>query len=155
MNASLSTFSNTIDELIKENKIFRYAAELDSAINDDRKEIIRKILKSYQAKNLEISEKAKEKMLDICNKINESKYKKPWNKILMEHKEELILLYFSELDEKEKEENVNKYVELLKSGKLKNDMVEYDSTTSKIIAIKYTDQKKKKIKKENSKENNE
>ncbi|ATZ80729.1 hypothetical protein BMW23_0683 [Bodo saltans virus] len=154
----VSTFSNIIDEMVKENKIFRYAAELDNINNEERKNALRDILKTYKTKNLEISEKAKEQMIDVCNKINETKYKKSWNKILPEHREELLVSYFTNLieNEKERKENIDKYTELLKNGKIKNDMVEYDSKNAKIIAIKYTEQqKKKKIKKEDSESDKE
>lgn len=138
-----------IDDIVRENKIYRFASELQHTENTERKEILREILKKLHNDTNDKSEKAREEITKICVKINENQMKKKWFRLAQEQKIEQIEKYYADKEDGEKEKKV--VIDLLKKEKLENKHVEYDDKNGKIINIIFEKEKKTKLKKKDKK----
>lgn len=127
------------DELIKVNFIYRLESELKVAFDDERKEILQKILRKVKGdKEPEKikTNKNKENFDAFFEKLSNDVYKKPWHKIPDMNKIEKIKEYVNnlELDKKGKKLMETNLISQLKEGKLGK--VDYDNKDYKIIKIK-------------------
>ena len=139
MDISLS--GTIIDNIVRENKIYRMSCELEHIDNKERKESLREVLSMLRNKDVDKSERARENINNVCNKLTESKFKKGWNRLLTEQKEEQLNRFFKD----EKNDDIKKKVlKLFNDGKLKQKMVEYDKTNGKIISFNLGKQSGKK-----------
>ena len=138
------SFNTTIDDIKREHKINRFAAEYEHTNDMKRKNDLREILKLLQNKNDEISEKARDDINNFCIKIRESQYKKAWHCLLPEQKKEQIERYYKEKieDEDKRNNEITKMMDFLKDGKLKQKMISYDRVGGKILEINYEEEKK-------------
>ena len=68
------SINTTIDQIVIENKIFRFASELQYTDDDGRKYLLREILRRLQNDNSDKSSKAR----DEINKIPLPKTEKEW-----------------------------------------------------------------------------
>lgn len=144
-----SNISTIIDNTVRENKIFRFASELQCTENEERKEMLREILKKLHNDTNDKSEKAREDITKICVKINENQMKKKWFRLSIEQKTEQITKYIDETykndtEVKIKEKELKIILEMLNEDKLENKFVDYDEKNGKIININY--EKKSKLK---------
>jgi len=140
-----STSRITIDTIVKENKIFRFASELECCNCPNRTKMLNSILKKLHSDSSDMSEKSKSQVETLCEKINLEALKKKWFKLTKEQKEEQIKKYYSQ--EENKDEEYQETIKLLNEDKLENKNVEYDEKNGKIINIKKQETKKKILKK--------
>jgi fructosamine-3-kinase len=152
-----SNISTIIDNIVRENKIFRFASELQSTENEERKEMLREILKKLHNDTNDKSEKAREEISKICVKINENQMKKKWFRLSIEQKIEQITKYIDEkyvnnAEIKTKEKELKKILDMLNEDKLENKHVEYDEKNGKIVNIDYEKKLKAKLKKKSNKD---
>jgi len=142
-----------IDELIRENKIHRFAYEFEHTENEERKNDIRKILNLLQGtKEQEREEVAKNKLSKIYDNIDKFSLKRKWSKLSISQKQDRIKEYLelSIKDEKVRQGVKDKLFTMLDGGKLKNSkLVDYDVENGKIksINLEATDKKKGESKK--------
>jgi hypothetical protein len=143
------SINTTIDQIVIENKIFRFASELQYSDDDNRKYLLREILRRLQNDNSDKSSKAREEINKISEKMNENQMKKKWFRLTNENKIEQIKKYFEKkIDDFEKRNNeIKKVLEMLESDSLKNKNVTYNEKDGKIENIEYEKIKKEKLKK--------
>jgi hypothetical protein len=143
------SINTTIDQIVIENKIFRFASELQYTDDDGRKYLLREILRRLQNDNSDKSSKARDEINKISEKINESQMKKKWFRLSNEHKIEQIKKYFEKKIEDIEKRNVEieKVLKMLESDSLKNKDVTYNEKEGKIENIDYEKVKKEKSKK--------
>lgn len=143
------SINTTIDQIVIENKIFRFASELQYTDDDGRKYLLREILRRLQNDNSDKSSKARDEINKISEKINESQMKKKWFRLSNEHKIEQIKKYFEKKIEDMEKRNVEieKVLKMLESDSLKNKDVTYNEKEGKIENIDYEKVKKEKSKK--------
>lgn len=146
-----TSIGTTIDNIVRENKIFRVAAELEHTNNAERKTLFREILRQLQSRENEIQEKARENVNAVCSRLTENQFKKTWNRLTTEQKEEQIKRFF----QKDDEEECEKIMKMLHDGKLKIKMVEYDKKLGKIEGFDFEKPTKKKVVSENEDDSNE
>lgn len=141
------SINTTIDQIVIENKIFRFASELQYTDDDNRKSLLREILRRLQNDNSDKSTKARDEINKISEKINENQMKKKWFRLTDEQKMEQIKKYFEKnIENVEKRDNeIEKVLKMLKSNSLNNKDVTYDEKNGKIEKIEY--EKKEKTKK--------
>jgi hypothetical protein len=155
------SINTTIDQIVIENKIFRFASELQCTDDDGRKYLLREILRRLQNDNSDKSSKARDEINKISEKLNESQMKKKWFRLSNEHKIEQIKKYFEKKIEDIEKRNVEieKVLKMLESDSLKNKDVTYNEKEGKIENIDYekvkTEKSKKKAKKENDSDTSE
>ena len=138
MNPS-NTVDNVIDEMIKENKIQRFALELQNTLNDTRKAEIKSILHVLEGSGIaKDTHDARNKLNDIYQKIDECALKKKWNRLQVSQRVERVKKYLSELipDAKKRKPIEDQLVETIKSGGMTTaKYVTYDQYTGNILAI--------------------
>ena len=152
-----SNISTIIDNIVRENKIFRFASELQSTENEERKEMLREILKKLHNDTNDKSEKARDEISKICVKINENQMKKKWFRLSIEQKTEQITKYIDEkylnnTEIKTKDKELKTILYMLNDNKLENNHVEYDEKKGKIVNIDYEKKLKTKSKKISNKD---
>jgi len=138
MNQS-NTVDNIIDEIIKENKIQRFALELQNTLSDTRKAEIKSILHMLEGSGIaKDTHDARNKLNDIYQKIDECALKKKWNRLQVSQRVERVKKYLSELipDAKKRKPIEDQLVETIKSGGMTTaKYVTYDQYTGNILAI--------------------
>lgn len=136
---------NTFDSIVRENKIYRFSSELQYSEDDDRKNLLREILKKIQNDTSNKSVKVREEISILCEKMNANQYKKKWHRLNEEQKKDQIQKYFSEKieDNVEREKEMNKVFNMLDNDKLKNTHIKYDEKEGKIENIEYEKKEKK------------
>lgn len=140
MEVPIINMNTIIDKMISENKIYRFASELQYTESDERKEMLRDILRKLQINNISNEEKEKdksEKAKDVINtlseKINKGSLQKKWNKLTKDQKMERIKLFF----EKNKDSKLNeeKILQMVDDDTLLNKYIEYDDVETEIKSI--------------------
>ena len=131
------SINTTIDNVIRENKIYRFSSELQYNEDEDRKKSLRDILKQLQNDNNDKSSKARENLNVICEKLNQNQLKKKWYRLTKDQKIDQITKYYEEKIENEitRKNTISNVLEMLESEKLKNKNVEYNEKDGKIINI--------------------
>jgi hypothetical protein len=137
-----TSIGTTIDNIVRENKIFRIAAEFEHTDNAERKILFREILRQLQSRETEIQERARENVNAVCSRLTESQFKKTWQRLTIEQKEEQINRFFKDGSDDEESEKILK---MLHEGKLKIKMVEYDKKLGKIEGFNFEKPTKKKV----------
>lgn len=140
------SINTTIDQIVIENKIFRFASELQYIEDDNRKYLLRKILRKLQNDNSDKSSKAREEIAKITQKINENQMKKKWFRLTNEQKTEQIKKYFEKkIEDVEKRDNeIKKVLDMLELESLKNKDIVYNEKEGYIENIEYEKEKNKK-----------
>jgi hypothetical protein len=138
MNQS-NTVDNIIDEIIKENKIQRFALELQNTLDGARKAEIKSILHMLEGSGIaKDTHDARNKLNDIYQKIDECALKKKWNRLQVSQRVERVKNYLSELipDAKKRKPIEDQLVETIKNGAMATaKYVTYDQYTGNILAI--------------------
>lgn len=135
------TTENIIDELIRECKIYRFASELNSTEDENRKTILRNILSILQRCDKETKEEkielTQKKLNDIFDKEDAHALKKSWGRLNEIQKTNRIKNFVSKMimDNTKKQQYENKLLELLGTKKLKKSQVEYDEKNGEITNI--------------------
>jgi hypothetical protein len=135
-----------IDEIIRENKIYRFAYEFERTEDADRKAEIKKILNILQGtKEQEREDAAKSKLNKIYDNIDKFSLKRKWTKLSVAQKQDRIKEYLnlSIKDEKLREGVKEKLFTMLDDGKLKTTkLVDYDVENAQIKSINLETTKK-------------
>lgn len=142
-----TSMDNQIDDIIRENKVYRFALEFQYATSEERKSHLKEILKMYEPRDKQIEENARTKLNKIFDTIEENSLKKKWSKLTLNQKKDRIKFFINNKKIKLTENNV---IEMLENGTLKSTYVDYDSEVgvikSIIIPEKQKDKKPEKIK---------
>ena len=133
---------NDINDIVKHNQIYRFKKELDHTYDSEKKEIIKKVLKSMSKEKQEFNTKEinKNKLDNFLDKMTQNKFKQTWTRLNYEQKitkfEEFINNY--KFDKKVNKKNIIKKLKsMLDSDKLVTSKeVIYDKETCKIDSIK-------------------
>lgn len=130
-----------IDSFISENKIYRFASELQYITDETRKNELRQILNIMRASDKTNEEKktehSRKKIDDLFDKIQETAYKKTWGKLNLNQKRNRIIAYVNEIsmDDNKKEELKAKLTNMINNKKLKQTLIEYNSKDGVISKI--------------------
>lgn len=119
--------SKVIDDIVRDNYIFRFASELQQTSDEERKDAIRSIINKIQYNNPQSSQ---DKLSSICNNIDEFLLKKTWGRLNIEQKINRIKFYMEG-----KDDDAQEIIDMLKNGTLKNSDVDYDKTSGCIKSI--------------------
>jgi hypothetical protein len=151
------SINTTIDQIVIENKIFRFASELQYIDDDNRKYMLREILRRLQNDNSDKTSKAREEINKISEKLNENQMKKKWFRLSNEHKIEQIKKYFEKKIEDIEKRNaeIQRVINMIESNFLKNKDVTYNEKEGKIENIDYEKNKKEKVKKKEKSDTSE
>ena len=145
-----------IDDIILENKIYRFASELQHTANEDRKNDLHKILNLLQnkpdKKKPEIKS-AKTKLTEIYSEMDAILLKKKWIKLSDMQKKNRITDFVKKNYNGEilQQDAIDKFFKMLDDGELKPKMVEYNNSEGFIISINVDDETSKSKSKPKSK----
>jgi hypothetical protein len=134
--------ANDINDVINNNIIYHFKKELDHTYDADKKDIIKKILKSFSKDKEEFNTKEinKNKLDNFLDKMTHNKFKQTWARLNYEQKitkfEEFVNNY--NFDSKvNKKHIVKKLKSILDGDKLVTAKeIIYDKENCKIISIK-------------------
>jgi len=139
----ITTNINTkIEEIIRDNKIFRYALELQNTTDVKRKELIKlKLINLQGIPTKELSTTAKTKLDEIYDNIDSFTLKQKWSKLKDKQKLERIKLFIesSDLSDSKKVQLDKTIIEMIKNKTFKTSYIDYDSKDGKIISIDIPD----------------
>ena len=139
----ITTNINTkIEEIIRDNKIFRYALELQNTTDVKRKELIKlKLINLQGIPTKELSTTAKTKLDEIYDNIDSFTLKQKWSKLKDKQKLERIKLFIesSDLSDSKKVQLEKTIIEMIKNKTFKISYIDYDSKDGKIISIDIPD----------------
>lgn len=134
----MQSITNEINDIIKNNIIYRFENELVDTVDNNKKNIINNILSILQNKTDKIEKNTKTKLDNIFLDLDKKIYSQPWNKIQQNYKENKLIEYIDE----NYNDNPNKLLikefllNLLETGKLKTIKdIEYDQKEAKIKCI--------------------
>ena len=125
-----------IENIRRDNHIFRILSESEETTNEIRKKELLSILKKYQLHTDNIS-KAREGINNMRENALCGQLRRPWIRLSEEHKMKQLLIYLTDKipDEIMRKQELEKYVLLINTKKLKSKNVEYDVDNGKIINI--------------------
>lgn len=117
-------FHHQIDTIIKSNKMYRFEAELNDTENEERKELLKRLVdeSNAQKNKKQISEETIKKHIQM---LKDSQYQKKWQFLNAIQKESRINEYLTSIgliDENIKQ----RLLRYLKMGVLKTKHIEYD-----------------------------
>jgi hypothetical protein len=131
-----------IDEIVRENKIFRFALELQNTVDETRKELIKHKLKTLQGSTTNESQTTAKSQLDnIYDNIDVFTLKQKWTKLNEKQKQERIKHYIktSGLNEIKQTKLQDKITEMTKGKLFKVTYIDYDNKEGKINSINIPD----------------
>lgn len=137
MNSKTSV-DTQLDEIVRENKIYRFAHELQSTTDVERKKLITNKLKLIQGSTQEEMDKeAGDKLSVIRNNMNTFSLKQKWSKLTKLQKKDRIKQFIdaSKYDSDKKKKTETKLLTMVDNNTLKVSFIEYDEETSKIKNI--------------------
>jgi hypothetical protein len=137
----MSSFDNEINEIIKENLIFRFAIELEYTEDEERKNQLKIKLDKLQFTDKMDKEETQTKLDDMFSKIDEFTLKKPWSKLSTKQKNERIdhFIKTKKLSDSEIlliKSTIDKFI---KNKKLKTSYIEYNIEMGQIDEINIPD----------------
>jgi hypothetical protein len=127
---------DTVSDIIKENKIFRFASELNSTTEETRKLAIKAIIQKSVTQKTPLEEFN----LNL-EKIDKLQYKKQFYRLKSFQKEDRIKKYTEKMFKDITYSLANQIIELMNTGKLKNKDVDYDIDKCEIVTINTIDVK--------------
>jgi hypothetical protein len=137
-----TTVDTKIDEIIRDNKIFRYALELQNTTDVERKELIKlKLINLQGITPKELSTTVKTKLDTIYDNIDSFTLKQKWTKLKDKQKMERIKLFIesSDLSSSKKIQLDKTIIEMIKNKTFKIAYIDYDSKNGKILSINIPD----------------
>ena len=138
-----------IDELVRDNKIHRFAYELENTTDDSRKTSIMSILKLLQGtKEEEKDALAKSKRTKLYDDIDIFSLKRKWNKLSTIQKQNRLKDYCTTTinDQKIRSETEKKLFDMLENATLKPKFIVYDVNEGKITSITIEEKAPRKVK---------
>ncbi len=128
-----------IDNIIKTNKVRRFASELNHTQNSDTKRAadIKKIMDLLGASEKKHEDMKKSKLTEIYDKINTQTLHWKWSKLSIPQQKDRVKEYLkiTVLDPKKKEEAEKLIFGLINSEKLKKNAITYDTEKSQVTGI--------------------
>lgn len=136
-----SLINNHINDIIRQCKIRRFACELQNSMNDERKEMLKTILRIYDNSRTTDEEEI-QKLQDKCDEYTNAVLKNKWTKLTREQKENRVNEYFSRKNyDKEMRKKIKN---LMDEKKITSKNIEYDMEKCQIENIKIPVEKTKK-----------
>lgn len=125
-----------IDDIIRENKIHRFLLELQHTKCLERKEHVKQILNSLQYNFKNINE-GKNKMDELQKEMCDSALKKSWARLSHDQRNDRINEFVNRTikDKNIKNMMLDKFIDMLENGELKNNYVIYDKEIGSIESI--------------------
>jgi len=125
------SFDNILDNIVKDNKIYRFVFQLEKTnIDDDRKKL-KVILDKLQGIKTDVSNK----MMKLYSRMEDATYNRKWYKLKSDQKKEKIKEFMNTIKIKNKKKIENKLFELIDTKKLKDKDIEFESGKIKCIKI--------------------
>ena len=126
-------YHHSIDRLIKGNKIYRFKAELSDTTDENRIDILKKLINLYESHKDE--KQIKDDIIKAHLKVlNDSQYQKKWQFLNNEQKMNRINEYIERTEIKDDDK-----ISFLKTGitenKLKSKDIKYDNIKCHIVSI--------------------
>jgi hypothetical protein len=115
------SYDKQVDEIIKDNKLFRFASELQCTTEDARKLELTEEIKNLNISKQSNEEKAKKKIEDMCKVITVNSGKKKWFRLNKDIQMEKLLEYI----ERSKTDK-STILKLYTDGKLKGKKIIYN-----------------------------
>ena len=129
-----SIIKNDINDLVRDNKIYRYIYELQNSKNENEKIEIQNILNELQNKKSK-NENSLDNLKNHISEIESMKFKKIWSRLKDFQKEDRLLKFLNSLEIKN--DIREKIINLFNDGKLNSSKdVEYDNEKCEIINLK-------------------
>jgi len=129
---------NSIEDIIKENKIHRFALELQDTTDETRKSDIRVILHMLQG-NVDNNneQKTQSKLEDLYKKQDECTLRRKWSRLQTNQKLEKMKEYVNTniKDTVNKQSVILQLTELINDNRLTHKYVDYDVPNSVILTI--------------------
>ncbi len=137
----MDNYDNEINEIIRENLIFRFAIELEYTDDEYRKEELKNKLNKIQFSDKIEQDDTKTKLDDIFSKIDEFTLKKQWAKLSTTQKTERIRHFISlkKLSDDKTLLIIKTIDKLIKNKKLKTSYIEYNVELGQIDEINIPD----------------
>lgn len=137
----MNTIDNEINEIIRENLIYRFAIELEYTEDEYRKEEIKNKLNKLQFSEKIEYDETKTKLDNMFSKIDEFVLKKQWTKLTPNQKNERIdhFIRLKKLSDDKVLLIKDTIDKLIKNKKLKSSYIEYNIETGQIDEINIPD----------------
>lgn len=127
-----TSYDSQVLELIRNNKIYRYATELQNITDEKRKKEILDIMNKLNEQNETMEEKAKKEIDQICTTLEHSIAKKKWFRLSEDMQIDKLNEYIKKHNLQDKQDQI---MILYKEGKLKGKKIVYDSENMCITNI--------------------
>lgn len=112
---------NSIIDVIRENKMYRYTMELEQTKDEEKREKLKKRIEENSNKTSAIEE-----FNNKLDKIDEMQYNKLFYKLKIFQKENRIRKYINKEYKKEGEEIIKEIMEMIIKGEIKTKDIEYE-----------------------------
>ncbi len=135
----MDNITNELEEIVKENMLYRFKTELNYCIEDDKTEVIKKIIKDLNKDKVNYDTKVinKNKLDNFLDKMTNNKFKQAWARLNIDQKFTKLEEYINEQNFPNKKELLKKVRNLLNDNKLASSKeVDYDKELCKINKIK-------------------
>lgn len=139
MIANQTSPDNFIDEIIKENKIHRFACELQYTTDTDRRNIINEIIRFSQIETQETLD-PRTKLDNITSNIDSKSMKQSWGKLDVYYKINRMETYLNKTieDKTNRKKLLKQLTEMLENGKLKTSKeIDYNKELGEIVSISF------------------
>jgi hypothetical protein len=135
----MDNITNELDEIIKENMLYRFKTELNYCVEDDKIEVIKQIIKELNKDIINYDTKVinKNKLDNFLNNMTNNKFKQVWARLNIDQKFTKLEEYINEQNFSNKKDLIKKVRNLLNENKLVSSKeVDYDKELCKINKIK-------------------
>ncbi len=135
----MDNITNELDEIVKENMLYRFKTELNYCVEDDKTEVIQKIIKELNKDKVNFDTKVinKNKLDNFLNTMTNNKFKQAWARLNIDQKFTKLEEYINEQNFPNKKDLIKKVRNLLNDNKLASSKeVDYDKELCKINKIK-------------------
>jgi hypothetical protein len=130
-----TNFKKEIYDIVRENKVDRFTAELQYCKDSKRQKAIKDILQTLQSGSNEVPDPTSE-LKDFMKSINAYQFKKKWSRLKKFQQEDRLMNFIKDNKDKFEQELVNALIAAHNNDELKSvKVVEYDFTKGKIIKI--------------------
>ncbi len=135
------TLINEFNKIILNNKLLRFKKELEACQDEEKKTIIKKIIKKLNndtKDEFNTKDTNKNKLNDFLDKMTHNKFKQTWTRLNTDQKITKIEEFVNDIEKNQNKKNklITKLKKLLEKNKLTTKEIDYDKEKCKINSIK-------------------
>lgn len=135
------TLINEFNKIILNNKLLRFKKELEACQDEEKKTIIKKIIKKLNndtKDEFNTKDTNKNKLNDFLDKMTHNKFKQSWTRLNIDQKISKIEEFVNDNEKNQNKKNklIMKLKKLLEKNKLTTKEIDYDKEKCKINSIK-------------------